>query len=109
MKNFNPVVNELWRPFKRALAVKARAHRGRFVPDDEFTCSPPVLARVKRHAVEVENELPVRSVVEVIQVGPPQVSSNFMWRKVGRPYIDAVVLVDGEKRHCNLESLEPVR
>ena len=52
--------------------------------------------------------LMVGTVVTVIQVSPPQVSDDFVWKRMKRPYLSAVVLVGETERTCNLESLEPV-
>lgn len=97
----------LWSTFNKSLSKKARSHRSKFLPDDEFTCA--VLARVARQSVEnPDTGLPVGAVVTVIQVSPPQVSNNFVWKRINRPYLTAVVLMGDVEQTCNLESLEPV-
>jgi hypothetical protein len=108
MKNqTNPAMDGIWAPFSKKFTKYARAHRAKFLPDDEFTCN--TLARVARWAVDCpETGIPMNSVVTVVQVGPPQISDDIIWRRMKRPYINAVVLVNGEERTCNLESLDPI-
>ena len=98
----------LWAPFNKTFSKKLREHRSKFLPDDEFTCS--TLAKVARLAVDSpDTGIPINSVVEVVQVDPPQMSDDFMWRRMNRPYISALcVLEGGDKRTCNLESLDPI-
>jgi hypothetical protein len=103
----NPAINGLWAPFNRKFSSALRTLRRRFVPDDEFTCNPPVVAKVTREAVE-GGGIPVKSTVQVVQVGPPQISKDYIWRRVRRPYVSATVIYRGEQRQCNLESLKPV-
>jgi len=109
MKNqTNPAMDGLWSTFSKKFVKYARAHRAKFLPDDEFTCN--TLAKVSKLAVESpETGIPVNSVVIVVQVGPPQISDDVMWKRMKRPYVNAVVLVNGEERTCNLESLEPIQ
>ena len=97
----------LWASFSKKFVKHARSHRAKFLPDDEFTCN--TLAKISKFAVESpETGILVNSVVTVVQVGPPQISDNVVWKRMKRPYINAVVLVNGQERTCNLESLEPV-
>ena len=103
----NPAMDGLWSPFSKKFINHARAHRAKFLPDDEFTCN--TLAKVSRMAVDSpETGLPVNSVVNVVQVGPPQISDDVIWKRMKRPYVNAVVLVNGQERTCNLESLDPI-
>lgn len=101
----NPIVDELWRPFNRKFAKDLRAHRAKFLPDDEFTCD--TLAKVVQQSVEGDG-LPLRTVVRVVRVDPPRQSEDLSWRHMRRPYVSATILVDDVERTCNLESLEPV-
>ena len=101
----NPIVDELWSFFNRKYAKQLRAHRAKFLPDDKFQCN--VLAKVVQCAVEGEG-LPVKTVVEVVRVDPPRQSEDMSWRRMRRPYVSAIIRVDGVERSCNLESLEPV-
>jgi chemosensory pili system protein ChpA (sensor histidine kinase/response regulator) len=51
----------------------------------------------------------MNSVVTVVQVDPPQMSEDFMWRRINRPYVSALCLLNGgEHRTCNIESLDPI-
>lgn len=103
----NPIIDSLWAPFNKKMAKTLRMHRSKFLPEDEFNCD--VLAKVVRPAIEdPEVGIPVGVVVNVIQVGPPQVSSQPIWRTMKRPYVDALVEDGDRERHCNLESLEPI-
>ena len=98
----------LWAPFNKSFVKKLRAHRAKFLPDDEFTCN--TLAKVARLAVDSpETGIPMNSVVTVVQVDPPQMSEDFMWRRINRPYVSALCLLNGgEHRTCNIESLDPI-
>lgn len=101
----NPAMNGLWSPFNKKFAKEMRAHRAKFLPDDSFECN--VLAKVVRHPVDGIG-IPVGQVVEVIQVSPPQISDDPVWRRMKRPYLNAIVEVNGTVTSCNLESLLPV-
>ena len=106
MKRQLSAMDGLWSTFNKKFVKELRQHRAKFLPDDEFNCN--TLAKVVKPAVEGEG-LPVKTVVTVVQVSPPQESKDFVWRRMRRPYVSAkVILGDGTERPCNLESLKPL-
>lgn len=96
------IADPLWDMFNKKYGKIARAHRLKFVADDEFNCN--VVSVVKRG----EGLLPIGTVVTVTEVYPPQQSNEFTWRRMRRPYIPCKVVAEDHTQMCNLESLEPV-